>query len=187
MHEPAFQFPEYIFIDTPRLTVRAATAADAKIVNAAVVETFEDLTRWEAWANRVPNVEDTRANLTLAEASRRMGQEVRLLAFIKASGELAVSAHISLVRPDVPGFDVGYFCKKSAQGQGYTTEVATALVRYCFDTLGANRVEMTCDVNNHASERVMQKAGLQREGLLKNHARTPQGALRDTLLYAATR
>jgi [ribosomal protein S5]-alanine N-acetyltransferase len=49
-------------------------------------------------------------------------------------------------------------------GQGYTSEALGALLGFAFNTLKLHRVEAGCAVENHASIRVLEKAGLIREG-----------------------
>ena len=60
--------------------------------------------------------------------------------------------------PDVP--ELGYRLRRSAWGQGYATEGARALVRRAFTQLPTTRVFATTMTVNHASRRVMEKAGL---------------------------
>jgi RimJ/RimL family protein N-acetyltransferase len=64
-----------------------------------------------------------------------------------------------------PGdFDLGYRLQRSAWGQGYATEGSRTLIDLAFTTLGAKRVVSCALVGNLASIRVMEKAGLQRDG-----------------------
>ena len=47
------------------------------------------------------------------------------------------------------------------------TEALRAVVRFGFEEMNLNRIEAQFDVRNPASGRVMQKNGLQREGLMR--------------------
>lgn len=49
-------------------------------------------------------------------------------------------------------------------GQGLTTEALKALISFGFDQLQLHRIEAGCAVENVASIRVLEKAGLTREG-----------------------
>ena len=44
------------------------------------------------------------------------------------------------------------------------TEALTAVIRFFFDEAGANRIQALHDVENPASGKVMQKAGMRHEG-----------------------
>lgn len=74
---------------------------------------------------------------------------------------------------------VGYRLFPQYWGQGYATEMTIALLRYGFTTLSLPRITAITDLGNHGSQRVLLKAGLQREGerLLAHPAYAPWGPL----------
>ena len=65
--------------------------------------------------------------------------------------------------------EVGYDIARRLWGQGAMSEVLPAVVRYGFEELGLNRMAGLCDPQNHGSRRVMEKAGFQVEGLLREN------------------
>lgn len=65
--------------------------------------------------------------------------------------------------------DIGWGVRHSLTGRGYATEIARRLLRFGFDELGLHRVSAMCRHDNAASRRVMEKAGMKREGLLREH------------------
>jgi RimJ/RimL family protein N-acetyltransferase len=81
---------------------------------------------------------------------------------------------------------IGYWCRTACVGQGYVTEAVRVLAALAFDTLGAQRVEIRCDVRNARSRAVAERAGFAQEGVQRNEGRTPLGELRDTVVYALT-
>ena len=85
---------------------------------------------------------------------------------------------------DVPRFEIGYWVRRRFAGQGYITEAVRGITRFAFETLGARRVEIRCDVRNVRSQRVAERAGYELEATLHSHMVAPDGALRDTLIYA---
>ncbi len=54
-------------------------------------------------------------------------------------------------------------------GQGLATEAAQALVAFGLEQMQLARIEAVCLPENAASARVLQKAGMQYEGLLRNY------------------
>ncbi len=78
---------------------------------------------------------------------------------------------------------MGYCFSKEAWGQGYATEAATAVLHFAFEQLGLHKMFATCDVENTASLKVLERIGMRREGhllediLIKQH-------WRDSYLYA---
>ena len=63
-----------------------------------------------------------------------------------------------------PDVEVGYRLLPAAWGLGFATEGAKAIVDYGFDDLGLNRIIGVTHPGNMASQRVLQKAGLNDEG-----------------------
>ena len=62
---------------------------------------------------------------------------------------------------------IGYIFNKKHWGKGYATEVTRALVDFGFKELGVHRIYATTDVDNIASKRVLEKAGMVLEGRLR--------------------
>ena len=65
---------------------------------------------------------------------------------------------------------LGYGLARAHRGQGLTTEAAQAVIDAAFHTLpDLNRIEASADARNAASLRVMEKVGMQREAVLRQH------------------
>jgi ribosomal-protein-alanine N-acetyltransferase len=85
--------------------------------------------------------------------------------------------------------DVGYVLSRAHWGKGYMTEALTAVVEATLALDGVYRVSAVCDVDNLASARVMEKAGMTKEGVLRRFLSHPalSAEPRDALCYAKTR
>jgi RimJ/RimL family protein N-acetyltransferase len=59
---------------------------------------------------------------------------------------------------------VGYVLAETAWGRGIATEMAAALLRYGFADLGLPRIVAITNLENRASQRVLEKVGLLRKG-----------------------
>lgn len=79
---------------------------------------------------------------------------------------------------------LGYALNRHYWGRGYVTEAARALLIFGFATLNLHRIVATCSPDNSASEHVLQKLGMQKEGYLREN-KFRRGTWRDSLLYAA--
>ena len=62
-----------------------------------------------------------------------------------------------------------------------------ALLRYAFEVLALNRVELKTDIRNVRSQGAMAKLGAIREGVFRAHMIRPDGSLRDSVYFAITR
>jgi RimJ/RimL family protein N-acetyltransferase len=85
--------------------------------------------------------------------------------------------------------EIGFALGRRSWGQGLMTEAVRSVVVWAFEPVHVIRVWATCDVENPASAKVLEKAGLQREGLLKAHAIHPNigPEPRDCILFSKTR
>lgn len=63
--------------------------------------------------------------------------------------------------------EMGYWIGRPHWNKGYCTEAAREAIRYAFAALGLNRVHATHFTRNPGSGRVMQKAGMTLEGVLR--------------------
>ncbi|KQQ81195.1 GNAT family N-acetyltransferase [Aureimonas sp. Leaf324] len=94
------------------------------------------------------------------------------------------------IRRDVPGrIGFGYVLSRRSWNQGLMTEALTEVVAWAMKQRDVWRIGATCDVDNVASARVMEKAGLDREGLLKRWMVHPniEDTPRDCWMFAKAR
>ena len=152
-------------IQTARLVLRPITPDDWPAIHTYMSD--PTVTRW---------LPDGRLDEAQAQAfaQKHSGRYARALAVVKRrSGELV--GHMDFH----PWFgrathEIGWAIAASRQGQGYATEAAQALLAYAFGPLACHRMVATCQPENTASWRVMEKLGMRREA----HFR--QGLYRDT-------
>ena len=71
-----------------------------------------------------------------------------------------------LLREDPSQAEIGFTLARAYQGQGYAYEAVSRLLSYLFGNLGLHRVLANCDVQNHASARLMERLGMRREAHL---------------------
>jgi RimJ/RimL family protein N-acetyltransferase len=82
--------------------------------------------------------------------------------------------------------EVGYALARPHWGKGYMTEALRAVIDWVFTQPDIFRVQAFCDVDNIGSARVMEKAGMEREGLLRRYVLHPNlsDEPRDVYLYS---
>ena len=79
---------------------------------------------------------------------------------------------------------LGYWVAADSRGQGICTRALRLLSRYALDELRMQRVELITDPDNVASQRVAEKAGFQREGVLRAHLLHRDGRVRDSVMFS---
>lgn len=78
--------------------------------------------------------------------------------------------------------DLGYWIAKPFWNQGYGTEAARLIFEHGFNGLGLNRISANALAENEASWRIMEKIGMRREGVLRQHV-TRFGVTSDMVCY----
>jgi len=102
----------------------------------------------------------------------------------KASGSLAGGVTLSNIRHGVSqSATIGYWMGERFAGRGLMAEALDLVVDHCFRTLRLHRLEAACIPENNRSVRVLEKAGFQREGLLRSYLKI-NGIWQDHFLYA---
>ena len=71
------------------------------------------------------------------------------------------------IRLDQFRANFGYGIARPYWGHGYTTEAAKRVIQWALEQKNIYRVWATCDVENLASVRVLEKTGMQKEGILR--------------------
>ena len=64
-------------------------------------------------------------------------------------------------------WEIGWVFNPKYTSKGYASEAAYAILKYGFETMKLHRIIATCQPENIASYRVMEKIGMRREGLFK--------------------
>lgn len=85
--------------------------------------------------------------------------------------------------------DIGYVLAQRLWGRGYMAEAVRSVVNWALGQEGIYRVWAVCDTGNAASARVMEKAGMTREGILRRWMVHPNLSHepRDCFVYSKVR
>lgn len=79
---------------------------------------------------------------------------------------------------------VGYWLRPHARGRGAATVAVQLVARWAFDGLGVQRLELTTAPENVASQRVAERAGFTREGILRGLVATKNNGRRDGVMFS---
>jgi [ribosomal protein S5]-alanine N-acetyltransferase len=92
-------------------------------------------------------------------------------------------------RIQLPQMGIGYGLARAHWGRGYMPEATQAVIGWAFQQPSIYRVYATTDVENVASQRVLEKVGMQCEGLLHKYIIHPNisDIPRDSYIYAITK
>jgi RimJ/RimL family protein N-acetyltransferase len=127
-----------------------------------------------------PYTEDDAAVYLRRCARVWLGSEHRPFAIVDAADDEVLGA--VEVRLGEVG-SIGYWVAAGARNRGVATRALTLLSRWALTNAGVERLELTTHPENVASQRVAEKAGFRREGVLRSHVRFRDGR-RDSVLFS---
>ena len=153
---------------TERLLLRRPVASDADAIFLRYASD-PDVTRYLAWPRHTA-LDDTRVFLGFSDSEWRRWGCGPYLVFSADGSVLVGSTGLAFESPGIAS--TGYVFARDAWGQGYATEVLRAMVSLA-RSLGVQWLYAICHVEHRASERVMIKGGMTRDGILQRHTVFP--------------
>ena len=170
-------------IETDRLVLRPFRTRDADRVQAlaGAVEVYQ-------MTQNVPHpYEDGMAERWIASRATAFykRQGVFFAVTLRSDETLIGSISLGLTTTHRRG-ELGYWIGVPYWGRGYCTEAAVATVRYGLDDLGLHKVTSRHFAINPASGRVLEKAGLLKEGCLRGEIEK-DGVFHDLVVYGLVR
>jgi RimJ/RimL family protein N-acetyltransferase len=113
-----------------------------------------------------------------------MGEQASAVAVLLKTEDMLVG-HMEFHQWFAPQtYEIGWVFDRAYHGQGYATEAALALLRYGFEAMHLHRIIATCQPENVASCRVMEKLGMRREAHFRKCIRGPDNRWWDEYFYA---
>jgi RimJ/RimL family protein N-acetyltransferase len=167
-------------IDGVRVRLRRAAPEDAKRLFIAAADA--EVMKYMEWTAQTC---DSETRTHLEQVARRWldGTEFQWIVEERATGSLAGTISC---RPKGHSADFGYFFAKSYWGQGFAIEAGALIVDWLQAQPEILRIWATADAENIRSHRVLERLGLQKEGVLRMATYRPNigGDPRDTATYA---
>jgi RimJ/RimL family protein N-acetyltransferase len=166
-------------LETLRLRLEPVDPSDAEEMWTATESSLTELRPWMWWADQAT----ARSTREFAEEAERLWDEGMGYHFVIRDGEdVAGGMSLEIHGAERRLGEVGYWVRTDRAGRGYATEAGEAVVDFAFATVGLYRLELRASVGNVRSQRVAEKLGFRREGLLRQGC--PHGRLGyDCYLY----
>ena len=171
-------------IETHRLILRPFTMEDAEDMFANWASDPE-VTRFLTWpAHR--DISVTRMVLNSWISRYGDGGYFNWAIELKETGHVIGNISVVKLNEATEAADMGYCMSRALWGRGIMPEALRGVMDYLFDTVGLNRIAACHAVDNPKSGRVMAKAGMKQEALMRGAGKNNQGIC-DEVWYAALR
>jgi RimJ/RimL family protein N-acetyltransferase len=165
---------------------------EGKSVNLRVAEK-DDLPLIVEWINRpeVSGEYNPLHQMSKTEAEKMLDNPTDIKPFIveKKDGSkigFIVHFHVIHLGTGTKQLEIGYALLPNERGKGYGTEALEIMVDYLFLSKEVMRIQAQTDLRNAASQKILEKVGFRREGILRKNF-FMRGEFRDNYLYSILR
>lgn len=151
--------------DTRRLHLRPVGVEDATVIFETWAQDAE-VSRYVTWPPH-RSLDDTRRFLRYCANGWEKHGPFNWAIVLRENSRVIGTIEL---RPQGHRVEVGYVLARAYWGRGFMSEAVPVLVDWALDQPDVHRVWAVCDIENHASARVLEKAGMEREGKLRRWA-----------------
>jgi [ribosomal protein S5]-alanine N-acetyltransferase len=182
---PFVRSSSHSFLRGVRVSLRAPAQGDYKAWAMLREESREFLAPWEPrWSEDDLTRGSFRIRIRRYQEEAQSGTGYPFFLFRNSDSKLLGGITLGNIRRGVAQCgQIGYWCGAPFAGQGYMTEALGLIIPFAFDQLRLHRLEAACIPNNKRSIRLLEKAGFQREGLLRSYLKI-NGLWQDHFLYS---
>jgi RimJ/RimL family protein N-acetyltransferase len=171
-------------LETERLRLRKPKLSDAQVIFREYASDPE-VTRFVSWRAH-ENAAATREFLRVCLVAWDVGRAFQWVIERKEDRQLIgmIAARVEIHR-----WELGYVLARRFWGNGYMTESVKGVIDWAFRRPEVFRVWAVCDTENVASARLMERVGMQREGVLRRWSVHPNVSPdpRDSFCYSITK
>ncbi|CAI6015185.1 hypothetical protein PAECIP112173_00032 [Paenibacillus sp. JJ-100] len=176
-------FDPFPVLETERLLLRPLTYDDLEdMYSYCSVPAVAEFTTWDAHQSK----ENTKGFLDFAMS--RYENDILGPWGIedKRTGRLIGSCNYLDCHNNDLRVELGYVLSNQFWNQGLMTEAVKRIIQFGFEDVGLERIQAKCLVGNIGSAKVMEKAGMQFEGVLRKYMRV-KNEWQDLKMYAIVR
>lgn len=150
-----------------------------------LVDAAKDGELWKLWYTSVPTPEGMAAEIDRRLGLQEQGSMLPFATRLKANGKLIGMTTYMNIDAATPRVEIGStWNAASVHGSGSNPDSKLLLLRHAFETLGCPAVEFRTHWLNHQSREAIARLGAKQDGVLRNHSRTLDGVLRDTVVFS---
>ncbi|MEQ4567664.1 GNAT family protein [Paenarthrobacter sp. CAP02] len=150
-----------------------------------LVDAARDGELWKLWYTSVPAPEGMAAEIDRRLDLQAKGSMLPFATRSNATGRLIGMTTYMNIDAVTPRVEIGSTWNAvSAHGTGTNPDSKLLLLRHAFESLGCPAVEFRTHWLNQQSREAIARLGAKQDGVLRNHSRSADGALRDTVVFS---
>lgn len=154
-------------------------------MHAAALESVAEVYPWMGWCHARYTLDEARQWVMLQSELARQRKAFEF-AIVGDGGRFLGGCGINQINPMNRFANLGYWVRTSAMGRGVAPAAVREVAAYAFRETDLIRLEIVVAVGNTRSQRVAEKVGAVREGVLRSRVLLPTGPT-DAVMYSLVR
>ena len=149
------------------ILIRTYRDTDAALLYEAVRESIAEVSKWLPWCHEDYSIEESREFISARKLASQGDEWYSFAVFDKSSQQFLGGVGLNFINRVHQVGNLGYWVRTSATGRGFASRAARLAAQFGFEEPGLHRIEIVAAVDNVVSQRVAEKAGAKREGILR--------------------
>ncbi|MFN8009243.1 MAG: GNAT family N-acetyltransferase [Terriglobia bacterium] len=149
------------------LQIRRYETADIPLLFEAARESVPEASRWLPWLHAGYSMEESLEWVNDSRKQWEIGQEYSFAIIDPMTHLFMGGVGLNQINAMHRIANLGYWVRSSCTGRGVATAATRLVSQFGFQDLKLQRLEILVEVGNVASQRVAEKAGAHREGILR--------------------
>jgi len=163
--------------------LRPYCQGDASTVYEAARESVHEVGMWLPWCHAGYTLEESENWIKLCDENWGKGAAYEFAIFDSLIGRYLGGCGLNHIDPVYKTANLGYWVRSGSTRRGTATTATRMLARLGFAQLKLNRIEIIIAVENSKSQRVAEKSGAKREGILRNRI-SINGQVHDAVVFS---
>ena len=148
--------------------LRPYRSDDSSYLFEASLESFREVGKFLSWCHSGYTIEESTSWIKSCAELWDNSSAYEFAIFDSGTGRYLGGCGLNHINHADKVANLGYWVRTSSTGRGIAPESVLLLARFAFTELNLHRVEIVAAMENLKSQRVAEKTGAKREGVLRN-------------------
>ncbi|QED46115.1 GNAT family N-acetyltransferase [Cytobacillus dafuensis] len=153
-----------------------------------IFEASKDQSIWQHATQNITTKEDVIHYVQKALMAKEQGIEIPFVIINQKTNQIIGSTRLMDIHLEHKRLEIGStWLHPNYWRTAINTNCKYLLLRYCFENINLQRVQLKTDHANLRSQKAIERIGAIKEGILRNHMIRQDGTVRHTVMYSITK
>ncbi|MBS4193122.1 GNAT family N-acetyltransferase [Bacillus sp. FJAT-49705] len=153
-----------------------------------IFEASKDESIWQHMTQNIAMKEDVIHYVQKSLMAKEQETEIPFVIINQKTNQIIGSTRLMDINLEHKRLEIGYtWLHPNFWRTAINTNCKYLLLRYCFENINLQRVQLKTDHANLRSQKAIERIGAIKEGILRNHMIRQDGSVRHTVMYSITK